>query len=299
MQNEHDLAKWLAGNMTAEELQAFEKTPGFRSYQKIAFFSGEFETSDFDAEMILKTIVSGKKSAPKALTLQKWGFRIAAILVIAIGLLFLQANHKSTEMAENGKKHAFLLPDQSEAVLNSGSDIIYKKWGWDNHRSLELNGEAFFKVTKGQTFDVNTNLGKVTVIGTQFNVRARHNRFEVECFEGKVCVKSSGKEAFLSKGDIIVFENGQLLPAKASIKAIPGWMYKEIRIISQPFPEILAELERVYAIRIESQNEGISQTFTGYLPTDDLKTALEILAKTYKFNYRNAAGKVILTPKTN
>ena len=31
---------------------------------------------------------------------------------------------------------------------------MYKKWNWENNRKLNLNGEAYFKVTKGKTFEV-------------------------------------------------------------------------------------------------------------------------------------------------
>lgn len=35
MENNVDLAKWLAGEMTGSELEAFEKSPEFATYQKI------------------------------------------------------------------------------------------------------------------------------------------------------------------------------------------------------------------------------------------------------------------------
>jgi ferric-dicitrate binding protein FerR (iron transport regulator) len=123
----------------------------------------------------------------KTIRLQhNWLLRIAAVLVIGIGLFFASVPMQTTtELTQNKMQKTFLLPDDSEVTLNSASQIEYKKWNWTDHRELQLEGEAFFKVTKGQTFDVLTRLGKVTVVGTQFNVKARGDRFEVICFEGK------------------------------------------------------------------------------------------------------------------
>jgi Fe2+-dicitrate sensor, membrane component len=64
--------------------------------------------------------------------------------------------------------------------LNSSSQLSYSKNKWDSKREVTLNGEAFFKVSKGSTFDVITLNGKVSVLGTQFNVKQRENYFEVK-----------------------------------------------------------------------------------------------------------------------
>ena len=44
---------------------------------------------------------------------------------------------------------------------------------WKNERSVNLDGEGFFKVAKGSKFDVETSAGTVSVVGTQFNVKNR------------------------------------------------------------------------------------------------------------------------------
>ena len=41
MEEQHDLAKWLAGDMTKSELEAFEKSPDFETYNKIKDISSE------------------------------------------------------------------------------------------------------------------------------------------------------------------------------------------------------------------------------------------------------------------
>ena len=73
-------------------------------------------------------------------------------------------------------------------LLNSKSTITFNKHNWDTNRTLELNGEAFFDVEKGNTFTVKTSQGNVSVLGTEFNVNASVDFFRVSCYEGKVKV---------------------------------------------------------------------------------------------------------------
>ena len=68
--------------------------------------------------------------------------------------------------------------------LNELSQLEYNASKWDENRSLELKGEAFFDVEKGKRFDVTTEFGNVSVLGTEFNVLSRDSIFKVSCYEG-------------------------------------------------------------------------------------------------------------------
>ncbi|MGK4569199.1 FecR family protein [Flavobacterium sp. 3HN19-14] len=301
MKEENELARWLAGEMSEEELQQFRQTPEFATYEKIAAYSATLKAPEFDHKKMYRDVISRPKKVTKVIPMTTWIFRVAAILVIALGLFFGARNFTtSDQLALNGKTTAFTLPDNSEVVLNSGSEIEYKKWNWSNNRQLELNGEAFFKVAKGKTFDVNTALGKVTVVGTQFTVKNRNDRFEVECFEGKVCVSSKDGKLFrmLEKGQIVVFENGKSITATATNGDKPLWMQDGIRIISLPLNDIISEIERDYAIKIDNKLLLSSQKFTGVLPKNDLETAIKILGESYGFTYAfDKKDKIVLTQK--
>ena len=200
MEDNYTLAKWLNNELAGEELKAFEASEEFADYQKIKEYSAQLKTPNFEEDKILKTVLSHQKKEQKLNTTPKsWLLKIAAVLVLGIGITFAMRNFVSfTESALNGEKTSFVLPDNSEVVLNSGSEIQYKKWNWSTERKLKLDGEAFFKVAKGKTFEVETDLGKVTVLGTQFNVKSRNNRIDVICFEGKVKVNYSQEEVIIT-----------------------------------------------------------------------------------------------------
>ena len=295
MEKEHDLAKWLAGEMTASELQAFEQSPEFALYQKIKDLTEGFETPEFDSEKMYQHIISHKKNKTKMRL--RWLTPVAALLVLALGLLFLARPYFDTnKITAVTETRSFELPDDSKVVLNSDSDIKYKKWNWDNSRKLELYGEAYFKVAKGKTFEVNTRLGKITVLGTQFNVKARKQRLEVECYEGKVKVSFNKKHLFLTKGQRIVVEDGALT-AVGMTDNQPAWILKEIRFYNQSLETVLTELEQQYGISINGNAINVDLHYTGNLPQNNLDTALQIISKTYRFNYKKISDKeIILTP---
>lgn len=287
MKEEHDLAKWLEGTMSAQELEAFEQSPEFAEYKKIADYSARLQVpeANFDA-MYAKVMQTPKPKPVIRLSTRNWMYRVAAVIVIAIGLFFVTKPMATTsETAANGQQNIFLLPDQSEVTLNSGSQIEYKKWNWDNNRSLELQGEAFFKVAKGKTFDVNTDQGKVTVVGTQFNVKSRKQRFEVICFEGKVKVENNNQIVFLTKGQSIFFDQGKKIANPVVADTKPSWMNYQISFYAEPLESVVAELGRQYDIKINYNTKDSQQQFTGTIPAGDMEMALQIISSAYNFKY--------------
>lgn len=299
MKDNFDLAKWLAGEMTGSELEAFEKSPEFTTYKKIKDFSGEMQAPVFDTEKSYQSTIQKTKDKPVVKLKTNWILKIAAILVLGLGITFLlKNNNTTTQYAKAGEKTTFYLPDNSEIVMNSESEIKYKKWNWDNNRNLNLKGEAFFKVAKGKKFDVNTELGKVTVIGTQFNVKSRNKNFEVECYEGKVKVTFNGKNIFLEKGDNIIVQNGKEVESRQLNTEKPSWLLGEMKFSNTSLDEIISEIENQYAVEIKYPKAALKRNFTGILPLDNLDMAMKILCKTYNLDYKKASDKkIILTIK--
>ncbi|MBC7846383.1 MAG: FecR family protein [Flavobacterium sp.] len=282
MEKNHILTKWLNDELTEAELAEFKADPDFEKYEKIKNYSAQLKVADFDEAKVLETIFSQEKVATKVIPLYKnWMFRVAAILVLALGITFTVQNFSTeTQFAANGARTTFALPDNSEVVLNACSEIEYKKWNWDNHRNLELEGEAYFKVAKGKKFEVKTNLGKVTVLGTQFNVKARKNRFDITCFEGSVKVNYKDKEIILTPGKSVAFENGKQLNLLVDTKK-PEWLENKIAFSKENLRNILDEIQRQYNVTIEVQADYSNELFTGKIPLDNLDVALKIIATTY------------------
>jgi transmembrane sensor len=299
MKKDRLLAKWLNDDLSQDELAAFEATPDFEKYQKIKNYTELLVVDDMDENAMLSNILKQKKASTKVIPLhKKWMFQVAAILVLALGITFiLRFFAPQTQTANFGEKTTFLLPDNSEVVLNSGSEINYKNWNWDDNRHLELKGEAYFKVAKGKRFEVLTSLGKVSVLGTQFNVKARKKRFDVVCYEGHVRVDYANNQILLTHGQSVSFENGKLIKMKIrSLK--PEWMENQISFNQENIRTLLDEVERQYNITIELNSKDTTSVFTGKLPSKNLDIALQIISTTYHLEAKKVSkNKIIFDEK--
>ncbi|MEO8237590.1 MAG: FecR domain-containing protein [Flavobacterium sp.] len=298
MKESHILAKWLNDDLSEEELAEFQASPDFEKYEKIKNYTAHLEVDDLDEDTMLSNILQHKKTTQKVVPLYKnWIFRVAAIFVLALGITFVMKNFvPKTHIANFGEKTTFTLPDNSEVVLNSGSEINYKKWNWNSNRCLELKGEAYFKVSKGRRFEVQTALGKVSVLGTQFNVKARKNRFDVTCYEGRVKVNYADTQIILTHGQSVTFENGK--QSNTSINSLkPEWIENQMCFHKENIKSVLDEIQRQYNVTILLNTKDTSSLFTGKLPTKDLDVAVQIISTTYHLEAKKVSKNKIIFDK--
>jgi ferric-dicitrate binding protein FerR (iron transport regulator) len=234
---------------------------------------------------------------PKVFRLNTWIPRIAAMFVVLLGAaFFLYAAHTTSQVTAAGQRDTFLLPDYSEVVLNAGSEADYKEFNWSSNRRLELNGEAYFKAAKGKTFDVVTPLGTVTVVGTQFNVKARNGRLDVTCFEGKVRVTSGNNVVLLTPGKSVAYKNGKSIDLEAGKNGTqPGWINNEAAFNTESLDNIISELERQYNITVKLNVTTVPvKHYTGVIPTNNMATALDIIQAVYHLKSAKAGNNTII-----
>ena len=116
MEENYQLAKWLNGEMSEAELKEFQAQPDFATYEKIKKYSAALEAPAFDEVKVLTNVLNSSKKEVKTISLtQHWLLRVAAVLVIGLGVFFTFKNFSAaTEYAENGNQKNFFLPDHSE-----------------------------------------------------------------------------------------------------------------------------------------------------------------------------------------
>jgi ferric-dicitrate binding protein FerR (iron transport regulator) len=289
MDEDYKLAKWLNNELTAEELAEFKQNSDFALYEKIKENSARLKTPEFDQDKMLSNVVTTKKTTKVIKLKQNWFARIAAVLVIGIGLSFFIANNYKEKYYGTELTQTVNLPDNSKVIINKNSHIEYKTFFWKNNRIIDLKGEAYFKVAKGKTFEVNTNLGKVTVLGTQFNVNSKDNTFEVTCYEGKVKVNYKNEELILTKGMQITFKNESKTEGKTNLLK-PNWTSNtiEMRFTNQMLQTIIIDIEKTYNVNIKANTIKTEQLFTGKIPSDNLEIALQIIASTYHLQIKKS-----------
>jgi ferric-dicitrate binding protein FerR (iron transport regulator) len=213
-------------------------------------------------------------------------YRVAAVAVIMLSAsYFMFFNNNVSFETEIAQTKTLALPDNSEVILNASSLLEYNKKSWNKKRDLNLDGEAFFKVSKGQKFTVNTDMGTVEVLGTQFNVKERDNYFEVQCYEGLVGVTYKGQVVKLTKGKTFRIVNGAIIDVGEFNTMSPSWLQSESSFVEVPLAQVIEELERQYDIEILIKDIDTTQLFTGTFTHTDKNIALQSVTIPLKLSY--------------
>lgn len=294
---ENYLAKWLNNELSEQELAEFKKSAEYTSYQKIVASSQKLQGPGFDVEKALSTFKESNLSQEtKVVPLNtfKQFLRVAAVIaVLMAGAYFYLNAQDETFSAELAERTEVLLPDASEVMLNSGSRLSFDESNWNDSRNVELQGEAFFKVAKGEKFTVSTEGGTVAVLGTQFNVESRKGFFEVTCYEGLVGVTYNGMEQKLPAGNSFVVINGEIQETeKVSVEA-PSWTKNESTFKSIPLKYVLAEFERQFDTKVETKDVNVEQLFTGTFDNTDINLALKSISTPSQIRFKLEADKVL------
>lgn len=294
------LKKWLNNELSPKELETFKALDEYPSYVKILNKAKHFKAPEYDEKSAFEgldfAMRSGKKSSTKVIT--QLIAAIAAVLIIGFlvikySYLVLETDAITTEVA---KTEDLRLPDKSDVSLNANSSISYDSSKWKNTKELKLNGEALFKVNKGKTFTVNTDYGKVQVLGTVFNVKSRDYIFEVTCFEGSVEVNVDDGTYTLNPNDKLSFENSKIT-LHQSVLSAPDWKNKQSLINSKPLTYVLKEFKNYYDINFDTSNIDTSKIYTGSFSHKNLEIALNSITLPLGFTYRINGETVLLLNK--
>jgi len=280
MENEHLLAKWLNNDITNEELEQLKASPEYASYIKIAVTTSQFQMPEFDKEKNYNVINSKKEQQQtKVVRLNpiKTVLKIAAVFAVLFAGYFYVNNLDTSIKTQIAQKQTFLLPDDSEVVLNANSTINYNKNNWDKNRALNLDGEAYFKVTKGQKFSIKTNDGIVSVLGTQFNVFSRDHQFYINCYEGLVSVAYNDTLIKLPAGNYLKIENGEIIAHQTASITSPSWINNESSFKNENLQSVINELEIQYPIKVTTNNIDLNQRFSGSFSHKNLNLALTLI----------------------
>lgn len=293
------LARWIANELSAEELKEFQKTEAYHQFKAID-----------DASLLLKAPSYNKKEAFNKITenieLTKTDKKVVrliptwlygAVASIALLISFLYLNNSTTDFSTNyGEQLAITLPDNSKTHLSPKSTITYKKRNWNDKRELSLKGKAFFEVEKGKSFTVKSSEGNVTVLGTKFTVNTSENYFEVKCYEGKVKVTSKNKEeVILTKGQ--AYRNYNNSSEKWEfVDSTPSWIGGESSFNNTPLHQVIKALENQFKLKFDASRIDTSQRFTGTFTHEDVDIALQTVFAPMKISYKLAKNSsVILT----
>ena len=171
-----------------------------------------------------------------------------------------------------GGEYTLILSDGTEVMLNAGSTLKYPVVFENDIREVELEGEAFFKVTKSKKipFIVKANEVNVTVYGTVFNVSSYgdENLVLTTLVEGSVGVSlnnNAGSEIKIKPGQQHNYNKGYGTSETKEVNTEQyiAWTKGMFQFENEPIENILKAMSRWYDFNYEFKDDNLKkQRFT-------------------------------------
>jgi len=214
-----------------------------------------------------------------------------------------------------GEKKTILLPDGSEVLLNTNSQLTLNFTA--SARVLNLTqGEILVRVAKGdRPFSVVANNQIVQATGTEFTVEiTKEQHVEVIVTEGSVAlgilpkatlpsvVNNTNATHFNEPPVLALLANNTLSAGEEvtiradgfvketitddDIKVSLSWTNQRLIFRSEPLEQVLREVERYTTVKFTVLDENLkSQVLTGRFRTGDVDTLLLVLKENFNITY--------------
>lgn len=217
--------------------------------------------------------------------------------------LLAAASQEYHVTVDKGERATVKLPDGTKVLLNASSSLSYPSSFAYNNRTVELEGEAYFEVTRDteHPFIVQTEEAKIQVLGTTFNVNTtmENTFFETSLVEGKVEViptNSTVKSLILLPNQKIQYnrQTREWHTLDTDLWFETAWTRGDLVFLSQPLASVFKELERFYGVSVEVKGEWPKESFTGGFHEDDILQVLINLQQHYSFTFRKSGSIIYL-----
>ena len=163
-----------------------------------------------------------------------------------------------------GGEYQLMLSDGSKVQLNSMSSIRFPVQFAQDCRLVELEGEAYFEVSKtGQPFIVQTKGMKIEVLGTTFNISAYANEeYQTTLVSGSVKVQTeNGSNRILKPSEQACITPGsnQINVRNVDPAFYTSWIHGKINFKDQRLDDIMKTLARWYDMDVVYENEATKE----------------------------------------
>ncbi|MDN5213558.1 FecR domain-containing protein [Fulvivirgaceae bacterium BMA12] len=307
--------KWLEGNLSDEEISSegpkvFKDDKEFATFKKLIDGSQGLKIpasqgkEDAWSKLVDKIESNPSKAEPGAVVVPfykkpifKYLSIAASLAIIFIAYATFFTNNPTTYKTAKSEIKTITMPDNSLITLNADSKLSFKSGNWIDNRSVSLEGEAFFEVKKGTKFVVNSEIGKVTVLGTSFNVKARKEGYEVSCFTGEVSVSlfNDKSEKVLSNGFATKIMNQKLSePFTFKPTNIAGWKSGEYYFDKQPLIDVFEEFDRQFDVTLKITTDISGRIYSGYFNKVEMEKALELICLPMDLQYEIQDNTIII-----
>ena len=317
------IEKYFDGNITDAEIK--ELSDWIKNDRHLQnWWEEEFSKSDAGINPVLrdklfariKEQTQGKeetqgKENSRTIRMNPWKWAAAIVLPICIAFFTYYLIDSSQTVgapfivkADKGDKATIELPDGTNVVLNSASQLSYLNNFGENGRRVQLNGEAYFKVAHDEkcAFIVQVGDLEVKVLGTSFNVSAYEDAKDVTVvlLEGKVGVYAQKMSHIMKPGDKIEYNKAthKITATQVHPSDYIEWTKGNIYFEKESLENIMKTLSRIYDVEIRfDSNKLPNEYFTGTIPGGGIQNALNILMLTSPFYYEMDGSVIVLKEK--
>ena len=317
------IEKYFDGNITDAEIK--ELSDWIKNDRHLQnWWEEEFSKSDAGINPVLrdklfariKEQTQGKeetqgKENSRTIRMNPWKWAAAIVLPICIAFFTYYLIDSSQTVgapfivkADKGDKATIELPDGTNVVLNSASQLSYLNNFGENVRRVQLNGEAYFKVAHDEkrAFIVQVGDLEVKVLGTSFNVSAYEDAKDVTVvlLEGKVGVYAQKMSHIMKPGDKIEYNKAthKITATQVHPNDYIEWTKGNMYFEKESLENIMKTLSRIYDVEIRfDSNKLPNEYFTGTIPGGGIQNALNILMLTSPFYYEMDGSVIVLKEK--
>lgn len=271
-----------------------------------------------------REIPQKKRRILRSMNYDMRGFAAGFVILVSFGLAFYfiqsQAGAKEQpgqhaddkahvislrqESAPLGRRKLVKLHDGSHVKLNAGSKINYPATFNAASRKVEIEGEAFFDVTRDESkpFLIQVSDVMIKVLGTSFNVKyfKEEHELTITVNSGSVGVEipQIPKKTFvLTKDQKLIFDTAA---ASASVIKVVAeedisWIKGLLRFERTPLTRVEGMLERWYDVEIHVANDKLyNASLTGKHLNESLISVLESISYALGAEYEIKGRTIIL-----
>jgi ferric-dicitrate binding protein FerR (iron transport regulator) len=229
----------------------------------------------------------------------------AAVLLLPViaASFFLFSKQNPNASIENvelwaayGQITKVTLPDSSEVWLNSGSKLIYPQRFTEDKRTVQLIGEAFFKVSadKEHRFDVLLPEGVVvSAYGTSFNIGdyEEDGCIDMTLNTGQIEILSPDSEnpMVLQPGQRARYSKKDKLMNISDVDLSAETAWKEGKIIFRraSMDEIVKQLSRRFNVDIKLNDKELNDyEYSATFTVESINEILSLLEKSAPIQYK-------------
>lgn len=323
------IQKYISGKCTGDELirvRAIMAKPGYTElFDEVLSEDGNpivtsQEPVDFQmqnwTDMINSKLDQDRQNQSAPIIQKPYFFRYAAIWIIFAlgasiwGLSYLKTSKEPLHIAyteivnPKGKRCRIVLSDSSTVFLGAGSKLRFPEQFTGNTREINLEGEAFFEITKNpeRPFIIHTANVQTKVLGTSFKITAfKDQPISVGVVTGKVRVDrlidhKLKSLAVLTPGQEVYYANETTENRKIEKDDLKEWKEGHLVHTEKPLSFIAEELERWYNVDIKISNADkaamlMDINITANIP---INKVMKILGKSGHFKYKITGNTITI-----